>query len=229
MAFITNQAKDGQTTLGKRLSELIAHADQLDMLVGFFYFSGVKVLADALRDRPSLKMRVLVGMDAEFAVGQLVEVIAKGGDSQEAVRERFYESKRKILGSAAVDTQAFHERVGIFIDLVKSGRLDIRKTRDPNHAKLYIFGMDESQVGTKKYWITGSSNFSEPGLSTRDELNVQIGDFGQDEAQKYFDDLWAKAVPRRRTSAPGTSSRTPLPQPRLTFYRTMNRLPSPFA
>lgn len=200
MAFITNRAWEGETTLERRLTELIGHADQLDMLVGFFYFSGVKVLAEALRDRPNLKMRVLVGMDAEFAVGQLVEVIAKGGgDSQEAVQERFYLSMKKIMGSAAVDTQAFHERVGIFIDLLKTKRLDIRKTRDPNHAKLYIFGMDETQVGNRKYWITGSSNFSAPGLSLRNELNVQIGDFGHEEVQRYFDDLWAKAVPLTAT------------------------------
>ena len=196
MAFITNQNKDGATTLAKRLAELIGHADQLDMLVGFFYFSGVKVLAEALRDRPQMKMRVLVGMDAEFALGQLVEVVQKGGaDSNEAVQERFCESMKKIMGSSFIDSQAFHERVGIFINLLETKRLDIRKTRDPNHAKLYIFGMDESQVGNRKYWITGSSNFSEPGLKLRDELNVQIGDFGQEEAQKYFDELWNVAVP----------------------------------
>lgn len=196
MAFITNRDKDGATTLAKRLAELISHTDQLDMLVGFFFFSGVKVLAEALRDRPQMKMRVLVGMDAEFALGHLVEVVQKGGaDSNEAVEERFMESMKKIMGSSFVDSQAFHERVGIFIDLLETKRLDIRKTRDPNHAKLYIFAMDESQVGNKKYWITGSSNFSEPGLKLRDELNVQIGDFGEDEAQKYFDDLWNVAVP----------------------------------
>jgi len=195
MAFITNN-KDGATTLAKRLTELVSHADQLDMLVGFFYFSGVKVLAEALRDRPQMKMRALVGMDAEFAVGQLVEVVQRGGaDSAEAIQERFLASMKKILGSSMVDSQAFHERLGIFIELLETGRLDVRKTRDPNHAKLYIFAMDETQVGNRKYWITGSSNFSEPGLKLRDELNVQIGDFGQEEAQKYFDDLWNVAVP----------------------------------
>ena len=148
MAFITNQNKDGATTLAKRLAELISHTDQLDMLVGFFYFSGVKVLAEALRDRPQMKMRVLVGMDAEFALGQLVEVVQKGGaDSNEAVEERFLESMKKIMGSSFIDSQAFHERVGIFINLLETKRLDIRKTRDPNHAKLYIFTMDETQVG----------------------------------------------------------------------------------
>ena len=196
MAFITNQSAKGSAKLGDRLKELVGHADRLDMLVGFFYFSGVKILAEAFRDRPQMTLRVLVGMDAEFAMGQLVEIVQKGGsDSADAIRERFCESMKKILGSEAVDSQAFHERLQIFIDLLESKRLDIRKTRDPNHAKLYIFSMDETQVGTKKYWITGSSNFSEPGLVTRDELNVQIGDFGQKEAQKYFDDLWEKAVP----------------------------------
>ena len=72
MAFITNRAIGGVTTLGKRLGELISHADRLDMLVGFFYFSGVKILADALRNRPQLKMRVLVGMDAEILVGRRI-------------------------------------------------------------------------------------------------------------------------------------------------------------
>lgn len=196
MAFITNQSANGSAKLGDRLKELVSHADRLDMLVGFFYFSGVKILAEAFRDRPQMTLRVLVGMDAEFAMGQLVEVVRKdGSDSADAIRERFCESMKKILGSDAVDSQAFHERLQIFIDLLETKRLDIRKTRDPNHAKLYIFSMDETQVGTRKYWITGSSNFSEPGLVTRDELNVQIGDFGQEEAQKYFDDLWEKAVP----------------------------------
>ena len=196
MAFITNQGGKGATKLATRLKELVSHADRLDMLVGFFYFSGVKILAEAFRDRPQMTLRVLVGMDAEYALGQLVEIVQKGGsDSAEAIQERFRESVKTILGSEAVDSQSFHERLQIFIDLLETRRLDIRKTRDPNHAKLYIFSMDETQVGTRKYWITGSSNFSEPGLSTRDELNVQIGDFGQEEAQQYFDDLWEKAVP----------------------------------
>lgn len=195
MAFITNRAAGGETTLGKRLGELISHADRLDMLVGFFYFSGVKILADALRNRPQLKMRVLVGMDAEILVGRLVETVLDGSDSQDAVRERFYESLKKIMGSSFVDSQAFHERIGLFVELLKTNRLEMRKTRNPNHAKLYIFALDETQVASRSSWITGSSNFSEPGLDTRDELNVQISDFGSEEAQKYFDELWEEAVP----------------------------------
>jgi len=36
LAFITNQQGEGKATLKKRLTELTAHADALDMLVGFF-------------------------------------------------------------------------------------------------------------------------------------------------------------------------------------------------
>ena len=40
MAFITNQSANGSAKLGDRLKQLVSHADRLDMLVGFFFFSG---------------------------------------------------------------------------------------------------------------------------------------------------------------------------------------------
>ena len=200
MAFITNQEKEGATTLKKRLAELTTHAENLDMLVGFFYFSGVKVMAEAFRDRPNMTMRVLVGMEADLHRGELVEIShSSKGASNETIKARFLESLKKAVGSEFADRQSFHERLVIFIALLESGRLDLRKTRDPNHAKLYIFELDETQVGNKKYWITGSSNFSEPGLMRRNELNVQIGDFGSREVQKYFDELWDESVPLAAT------------------------------
>lgn len=51
------------------------------MLVGYFFFSGVKVMYDALKARPDLKVRMLVGMDAEIAMGRLLE------DPKEALRQ----------------------------------------------------------------------------------------------------------------------------------------------
>lgn len=200
MAFITNQQGEGKATLKKRLTELTAHADALDMLVGFFYFSGVKVMAEAFRDRPQLHLRVLVGMEASLHLGELVEISRNDeGASNETIKAKYLESLKKIVGSEAVDKESFHERLKIFIEMLESGRLEIKKTRKPNHSKLYIFQLDDSQVGSRKYWITGSSNFSEPGLVARDELNVQIGDFGKDEVQEYYDRLWDEAVPLTET------------------------------
>lgn len=193
--FITNQGED--CTLQRRLSELMQFSSQLDILVGFFYFSGVKVMTEPLRQNKDIRLRVLVGMEAERYCGQLVE-IAQGisGESDNDVRTRFYASLRRILGDAKLDQQSFHERLEVFIELLTEGRLEIRKTREPNHAKLYIFSMDEQHKQLReKAWLTGSSNFSEPGLSTRDELNVEIADFGAEEASTYYEHLWMDAIP----------------------------------
>ena len=147
MAFITNKKIENaekSIKLGERISELIGHSANLDMLVGFFFFSGVKTIYDALKKRSWMKMRVLVGMEAENFMGRLIEDVNRGGDNSAiAVKTRFYESMKKIIGSNEVDKQAFHERLSLFIEMLEGNRLDIRKTRDPNHAKLYIFTMDE--------------------------------------------------------------------------------------
>ena len=193
--FITNQG-EGES-LQKRLSELMQYSSQLDILVGFFYFSGVKVMTDALRKNKDIRLRVLVGMEAERYCGQLVEV-ANGikGESANDTRTRFYASLRHILGDEKLDKQSFHDRLGIFVEMLMEGRLEIRKTLDPNHAKLYLFTMDEEHRSLReKVWLTGSSNFSAPGLSLRDELNVEVCDFGAAEASLYYEQLWMKAVP----------------------------------
>jgi len=62
------------------------------------------------------------------------------------------------------------------------------------------FTMDEANKAViGKEFITGSSNFSAPGLEARNEFNVELRDFGTEEAQQYFDELWEKAVPLTAT------------------------------
>ena len=51
--FITN-TKSGDKNLAKRLGELVKCSGKLDMLVGFFYFSGVKVMTEPLRSNKEL-------------------------------------------------------------------------------------------------------------------------------------------------------------------------------
>ena len=74
--FITNGASGH---LGQRLRELISTSREMRALVGFFYFSGVKVLYEALRANPSIKLRVLVGMEAEEHCGRLQELVLSAG------------------------------------------------------------------------------------------------------------------------------------------------------
>jgi len=44
-------------------------------------------------------------------------------------------------------------------------------------------------------FITGSSNLTRAGLHGQHEFNVEIGDYGTDEAEAYFDVLWGTALP----------------------------------
>ncbi len=197
--FITNQTSTGGGSVGERITTLLKSSKQLDMLVGFFYFSAIKLIAEPLQEKKELKLRVLVGLEAEKFGGQIVELATslEGKKlSAQDVQERFLESVRNAVGAASLDTQAFHERIRLFIELLKENRLEIRKTLRPNHAKLYIFHMDKAHEDLcKARWITGSSNFSLPGLKMQDELNVEISDFGCEEACDYYEQLWAEAIP----------------------------------
>lgn len=199
MAFITTNADKAK--LGPRLSELISVSKSMDMLVGFFYFSGVKVIEEQLLANKEIKLRILVGMEIEQLGRSLIECETSGllvtpDQSRAGIQGRFLESLRKAVRHPSMDNQAFVDRLQTFVQLLEEGRLEIRKTLKPNHSKLYLFQMNEEHQKTIKHsWITGSSNFSLPGLSLQDEFNVEITNFGYEEAQKYFDDLWDKAVP----------------------------------
>jgi len=192
--FITNTA---DTNLGQRLRELISISHEMRALVGFFYFSGVKVLHEALQANPAIKLRILIGMEAEEHCGQLQElVLTVGEQSRGQSQEAYLENLRRALRSAALDKQAFHDRIHVFVDLIREGRLVLRKTREPNHAKLYLFDIAEPYSKVKPgVWISGSSNLTQPGLETNGELNLDLSDFGFKEAGAYFEELWRDAVP----------------------------------
>ena len=63
--FITNS---GTENLKKRLSELIDKSDELKFLVGFFYFSGIRELFQAITENPKLILNVLVGLNVDNRV-----------------------------------------------------------------------------------------------------------------------------------------------------------------
>ncbi len=190
--FITNS---GAENLKKRLVELIKKSEELKFLVGFFYFSGIKELYKSLKDNPEAKIKVLVGLNVDKTNAGLVEFGDK--DSQLSDDERtykFFQSVKKSLNSDDFDTKEFYEQVKYFVNLIVDDRLQIRKTYNPNHAKIYIFKLDETQIGRKKLFITGSSNLTRSGLTTQEEFNVEISDYGFEDTEKYFDELWETAV-----------------------------------
>ncbi|RMD67123.1 helicase [Candidatus Parcubacteria bacterium] len=195
--FITN-AK--QRSLKSRIQTLIQHSRELKFLVGFFYFSGWRELYEALKERDDLTIKILVGLDTDLRLGQVLEVAEPDAAShtQQELVGRFYASLRTALRDEALDTQEFYEQVAFFLRLLEEGRLQIRKAFDPNHAKLYLFCLDEAEqslVNAPGRFITGSSNLTRAGLLGQQEFNVEIGDYGWEDAEAYFDELWQMAIP----------------------------------
>lgn len=191
--FITN-GKEKQ--LKQRIIELIKNSKELRFLVGFFYFSGIDELYEELKNNPSVQVDILVGLNVDKTLYGLVEYADPSTEiTDREIVEKFFESIRKSINSDEFDTKEFYERVKYYLSLIRQNKLRIRKTLEPNHAKLYIFNIkDELKTLKKSIFITGSSNLTRAGLSSQSEFNVEISDSGTEKANKYFEELWENAV-----------------------------------
>jgi len=196
-SFITNQ-KDVKT-LKTRLKQLIEHSGELKFLSGFFYFSGWQQLYDSIKCREDVKLKILVGLDVDQMLGQSCEVAYRDDRFTRAEKaDQFFVSLDKAINTEDLDIQEFHEQVDYFLRLIEEGRLCIRKTQEPNHAKLYIFSGADHVKGWNANdvkFITGSSNLTRAGVEHQHEFNVEISDYGTEEAEGYFDKLWETAIP----------------------------------
>jgi len=141
--FITNSQK---SDLKKRLLELISKSEELKFLVGFFYFSGIRELYSALQANPDVSIKILVGLNVDRYNFSLIEHGENYPSSDEEKTYHFFESIKKSLNTEHFDTEEFYRQVRYFVDLIKSDKLIIRKTYEPNHAKLYIFKLEQDQV-----------------------------------------------------------------------------------
>jgi len=193
--FITNSP---EKTLEERLKTLIEYSKELKFLVGFFYFSAIRQLYEKLKElyeKGKLgeeHIKILVGLSVDKGVYGLYE-LAHGNKSKEEVKNRFLQSLEKAFTSEELDTKEIYEQVEFFLKLLKEEKLVIRKTREPNHAKIYLFKLEGNLL--PHTFITGSSNLTLAGLKGQEEFNVEIKDYGFESAEKYFDERWERAVP----------------------------------
>ena len=189
--FITNTQ---QKQLKTRLATLIKESEELKILVGFFYFSGITELIDSLKANPDMNLKILVGLNIDSQSYGLVEYADRQSKNRIERIEDYHDSVLKSLNNDAFDNEVFYQQARFIIDQIIADRIIIRKTSKPNHAKLYLFKLQEHQVVRDKLFITGSSNLSKAGLSDREEFNVEISDYGFEEAEKFFDELWNSAI-----------------------------------
>ncbi|MBI9038576.1 MAG: hypothetical protein JEY97_10625 [Bacteroidales bacterium] len=195
--FITNTKES--TILTARLQKLISASSELKFLVGFFYFSGWQEIYKSLQKNDNVVLKILVGLQVDKYLSRIIEVEnTDDGLSNEEHFTQFIKSLGYAINNAEMDNEEFYNQIEFFIKLLEDERLIIKKTLNPNHAKVYIFKLDEKYknlFNIEGNFITGSSNLTKAGLHKQEEFNVEIRDYGFDTAEKYFDDLWETAIP----------------------------------
>jgi hypothetical protein len=147
-------------------------------------------------------VRILVGLDIETQMLKIltdVDLKIKQHSSIQASKEDFYNLLTKIFSeSDYFEQENSREAFEIYYRKIKNGTLEVRKTQDPCHAKLYIFSYstEKSENGsTTGTLITGSSNLTYNGLKGQSEINVRLRDKDEyEEALKIFDGLWQDAA-----------------------------------
>lgn len=196
--FITN---DGDTTLANVIKRILPDkTESLDFLVGYFYFSGIEELYENIRDK---KMRILVGLemeeDLQHKTATMDSLVNKHTSSKQEIRRQNYESLVELFTKTDFfETKKQQEAFKIYYEKIKNGSLEIRKTKEPTHAKMYIFTYSEeaSEGGNLPGTvITGSSNLTYRGLTAQNEINVRFHSKPEyDEAETIFNRLWSNAI-----------------------------------
>ena len=172
----------------------------MDFLVGYFYFSGIKEIYQHLEDKP---MRILVGMEMEHDLIQRTAefdfFVQNSTSSRQESRDKFYKSLTNLFNeSDYFENTDAAEAFGIYYQKIKEGSLEIRKTKEPCHAKMYIFSYKDefSEEGDDPGTvITGSSNLTYKGLRSNNEINVRFKNKVEyDDAEDIFNTLWEDAI-----------------------------------
>jgi len=192
--FITNTDR----LLSDVINNILPSSKSLYFLVGYFYFSGFEEIYKNIND---IHLKILIGLDVEkdlFNKIKEFEIIDETNRSRGEVRLKFNKNLVAIFNDTDFfDSVQKQEAFRIFIEKIKNGTLEIRKTLKPNHSKLYLFeNKDEYSQGGEfpGTLITGSSNLSRAGLRGQHEINVVFKDEHFKEGLDLFNKLWNDSV-----------------------------------
>lgn len=192
LTFFTNE--DGQK-LEDRFKKTLKDVQYFDVLVGYFRTSGFYKLYQDFENID--KIRILVGLNADKKAVDIIQATR-----QEKINfESHTKTKEYVSGSIIQELYEADDNYDVefgitkFIEYIKSGKLEIKAYPSHNiHAKVYIsrFKEDDRDYGRV---ITGSSNFSESGLNSQYEFNVELKNTSDVQyALEKFESLWKDAV-----------------------------------
>jgi len=144
----------GTNTLSAALKDILPNCDRVDALVGYFYFSGFRDLHKELQNK---KIRILVGMDIDRKMIEKISALKDANldsyltdakiSSRAGVKENYFEIFSRVFNDTDYfdDTEA-QEAFKSFLEKIKDGSLEIKKSAKANHSKFYILHMAEPRA-----------------------------------------------------------------------------------
>jgi len=193
LTFFTNEPN---ATLLDRFKSTLKDVQYFDVLVGYFRTSGFHLLQESFADIE--KIRILVGLSVDRKAFEIIETTSVQTqlpfESTKTTKQQF---ERDVVAEMEVSPDEYATELSVhkFIEMIQSGKLEIKAHPSHNiHAKVYIsrFHEDDRDFGRV---ITGSSNFSYPGLVGQSEFNVELKNRTDVEyALDKFKRLWEESV-----------------------------------
>jgi len=199
MPAITNI---GENTLSTNLKKILPKCDKIDALVGYFYFSGFKDLHNELKDK---QIRILVGMDIDKKIIEKVSALENFDldlhtidtkiFSRSGAKTDYIENFSNFFNDTDYfDNEESRAAFEMFLNKIKDASLQIKKTAQANHSKIYILHNKSEYLNDGKtpgVVIEGSSNLTFSGLKGQREHNriLQEKHYYEDDV-KRFEESW---------------------------------------
>lgn len=126
------------------------------------------------------KVKILVGMNIDNKTRRLY--FNDNKDNDKAIND--------FKEFTLTENKEYSSIIELFKYKCENKTLEIRKTAEYMHAKLYLFKYNEE--AERNAFLIGSSNFTHRGIKDRKELNIYCKD-GFNELYNYFEEEWNKA------------------------------------
>lgn len=189
-SFFTNESGN---MLVDRFNILLKDTDLFDCLVGYFYISGFYKIQKSLES--TNKIRILVGMGIDSQTFKLIE-------NTKITHISTAEFKKKIKEDLITEMNNSEDSLNVekgakkFVKWIETGKIEIKAYKErKTHSKLYIMTFPEEDKDIGRV-ITGSSNFTKPGLEKNLEFNVELRrDADYYFAREKFEELWEHSEP----------------------------------
>ncbi|MEE0490252.1 helicase-related protein [Methanosphaera stadtmanae] len=187
--FITNE--DG-SHLSIKLNNVLKKSREFDCLVGYFYLSGYHMLEKELDKMDHI--RILVGMGVDSKTFDVLEKSKKERIPDTDFIETTQSNITEEMNNSS-DTSNVEKGVKNFLEGLKTGKIEVRAYKKRSiHSKIYIMTYRDDPDSPGEV-ITGSSNFTAPGLDHNLEFNVQLrNDADYEFALDKFNELWKEST-----------------------------------